>query len=317
MREKITFSQTTTDMKKILIAFLYLQNAFMIQAQEVIPLYNDSIPNSRPAADKEKTAIGQDGILRISEVSRPSLTVFLPENQKSTGAAVVICPGGGYWILAAGHEGYDVARKFTQMGVTAFVLKYRIPSDQTMIQRAIGPLQDAQRAVQLVRERAAQWHLDPHQIGIMGFSAGGHLASTEGTHYDKPLIPNPQGTNLRPDFMILVYPVISFSDSIGHLGSRNQLLGPVQSKEQIQDYSNELQVNANTPPSFLVHAKDDQVVPVQNSIDFYDALLKNKVGAQIYLYDHGGHGFGMHNPTSKVEWMDLVRSWMKANGWVR
>ena len=159
------------------------------------------------------------------KVSRPSLTIFLPPKEKATGAAVIICPGGGYANLAMGYEGTDVARRFNESGIAAFVLKYRIPNDSTMIDKEIGPLQDAQRALLLVRSRADEWGIDSNRIGIMGFSAGGHLASTAGTHFQKNYIANPDHITLRPDFMILIYPVISFNTPIAHMGSEQNLLG--------------------------------------------------------------------------------------------
>lgn len=278
--------------------------------QTVIPLYKDSIPNSKPAPDEEKSEMGKDSILRISKVSRPTLSIYLPAKEKRTGAAVIVCPGGGYSILAASHEGSDVAKRFNEMGITAFVLKYRIPSDQTMANKEIGPIQDAQRAIQVVRENAKKWGINKNDVGIMGFSAGGHLASTAGTHFQHTYISNPKNINLRPDFMILVYPVISFSDSIGHKGSANNLLGANASNEEIREYSNELQVTAKTPPTFLVHAKNDPV-SVKNSLAFADALKKHNVPVEMYLYDKGGHGYGMYNKTSNVLWMDLVEEWMK------
>lgn len=285
-------------------------------AQKVIPLYDGAIPNSKPTADEEKTEYGKDSILRISKVSRPTLTIYQPPKSIATDAAVIICPGGGYSILAASHEGYDVAKRFNEMGITAFVLKYRLPSDETMPNKEIGPLQDAQRAIQVVRQNAKKWNINPHHVGIMGFSAGGHLASTAGTHFQKAYIDNPKKTSLRPDFMILVYPVISFSDSVGHMGSRTQLLGKNPSPEKIKEYSNELQVTAQTPPAFLVHAKDDPV-KVQNSLLFADALKAHGVPVDMYLYEKGGHGYGMCNKTSKVQWMDLVQQWMKQMGFVQ
>jgi acetyl esterase/lipase len=190
------------------------------------------------------------------------------------------------------------------------VLKYRIPNEQTMINKEIGPVQDAQRAVQLVRENAAQWGIKKDRIGIMGFSAGGHLASTAGTHFQNTYIDNPKGTSLRPDFMILVYPVISFTDSIGHTGSRDNLLGKNPPPEKIKAYSNEQQVTPQTPPAFLVHAKDDGV-KVENSLVFADALKKAGVPVALYLYEKGGHGYGMYNKTSPVRWMDRVQQWMQ------
>ncbi|HVZ56152.1 MAG TPA: alpha/beta hydrolase [Chitinophagaceae bacterium] len=287
----------------------------MAFSQQVLPLYAGDIPNSRPGPDEEY-ADTTSGILIVHKISRPTLTLFLPDQEHATGTGVVICPGGGYWIAAAGHEGYDVARRFNEMGVAAFVLKYRIPDSSTQVDPSIGPLQDAQRAMQLVREQAVNWGLHPDRIGIMGFSAGGHLASTVGTHFDHAYIPNPHHISLRPDFMILAYPVISFSDSIGHRGSRDQLIGKHPDRKRIEFFSNELQVTRRTPPCFLVHAKDDTVVPVQNSLDFAAALKKHHVESEVYLYEKGGHGFGMHNPTSPVKWMDLVETWMKGHGWL-
>ena len=283
-------------------------------SQTVISLYRDSIPNSKQVVDEEKTDTATNGILRISKVSHPTLTVYFPPKEKATGAAVIVCPGGGYRILAASHEGHDVAKRFNEMGVAAFVLKYRLPDEQTMINKEIGPLQDAQRAIQFVRENAKKWRIDENKIGIMGFSAGGHLASTAGTHFQKAYIENPGKINLRPDFLILVYPVISFDDSIGHTGSRDNLLGKDASSEKINLYSNQTQVTRNTPPTFLVHAKDDPV-KVQNSLVFAEALAKNNVPYRIYLYEKGGHGYGMNNPTSDVKWMDLVEQWMKEKDW--
>lgn len=288
---------------------------FTANSQSVISLYRDSVPNAREVADEEKSDTS-NGILRISKVSRPTLTVYFPPKEKVTGAAVIICPGGGYRILAAGYEGYDVAKRFNEVGVAAFVLKYRLPDDQTMINKEIGPLQDAQRAIQLVRENAKKWRIDENKIGIMGFSAGGHLASTAGTHYEHPYIENNKKINLRPDFLILVYPVISFDDSIGHTGSRENLLGKNASPEKINQYSNQTQVTPQTPPTFLVHAKDDPV-KVQNSLVFAEALAKNNVPYKIHLYEKGGHGYGMNNPTSDVKWMDLVEQWMKETDWLK
>jgi acetyl esterase/lipase len=303
-------------MKKTSLLLAIFHLTMLSYSQEVISLYNGAIPNSRPVKNEEVSEIEPEyHILIISKVTQPTLTIYLPPKGKANGTAVIIIPGGGYHIVAVSHEGYDVAKKFNEMGVAAFVVKYRIPDDQSMINKEIGPLQDAQRAIQIVRQRAKEWSINPNHIGIMGFSAGGHLASTAGTHYKKPVIANDNKINLRPDFMILGYPVISFTDSIGHIGSRDNLIGKHPSQEKIKEYSNELQVDASTPPTFLFHAKDDDVVKVQNSIDFYDALKKNNVKAEIYLYEKGGHGFGMNNSTSNVKWMDLVKQWMMKNGW--
>ena len=208
-------------MKKISLTIIIcsIMNTLLL-SQTVIPLYKGSIPNSKPTKDEETTEY-QNGITIISKISKPTLTIFLPDKHIANGTAVVICPGGGYWVTASSHEGTDVAKEFAKMGIAAFVLKYRIPNDATMINREIGPLQDAQQAIKLVRDNAKEWNVNPSRIGIMGFSAGGHLASTAGTHYTDIVIPNIEKTSLRPDFMILIYPVISFNDSISHLGSRD------------------------------------------------------------------------------------------------
>jgi acetyl esterase/lipase len=221
-----------------------------------------------------------------------------------------VVPGGGYSIVAKDHEGDQVAKKLAGLGYTAFVVKYRIPDDRWMINKEIGPLQDAQRAVQYVREHAPEYNIKTNRIGIMGFSAGGHLASTAGTHFNKSYIPNAKNTSLRPDFMVLLYPVISFTDSVTHVGSMEQLLGKNPTREKRVEYSNELQVTPETPPTFLVHAKDDWL-NYRNSVLFSDALEKNNVEHKLYLYETGGHGFGLNNKTSDVKWIDLIDEWVR------
>lgn len=288
-----------------------------MNAQTVLPLYGSHIPNSKPSVDIEATKMEEGGIAIVSNVSRPTLTVFLPPKEKANGTAVVICPGGGYWILAASHEGTDIAKKFNEMGVAAIVLKYRIPNDAWMINREIGPLQDAQQAIKTVRDSASKWGINPAKIGIMGFSAGGHLASTAGTHFNETTIPNASNTSLRPDFMVLIYPVISFMPPIAHTGSSEQLLGKSPSIEKLKAYSGELQVTAFTPPSFLVHASDDDGVSVQHSVVFYNSLIQQKVPAELHIYQAGGHGFGMHIKGSKDKWMDRCANWMRFNGWMK
>lgn len=276
-------------------------------------LYSGDIPNSKPTSEKETVEV-RNGITLIGKIVTPTLTVYLPT--KSNGTAVIICPGGGYWINASIHEGSDVAKKLSAWGVTAFVLKYRIPNDATMQNKEIGPLQDAQQAIKIVRERAKEFGVNPNQIGMMGFSTGGHLAATAATHYQKAVLTNTENTNLRPDFTILIYPVISFQNSFGHIGSRDQLIGKNPSQQKIDEYSNELQVNAKSPPAFLVHASDDDGVSPENSVMYYQQLIKNKVPAELHLYQKGGHGFGMNNPTTKDEWMERLKNWMKANRWI-
>jgi acetyl esterase/lipase len=185
-----------------------------------------------------------------------------------------------------------------------------------MLNKEIGPLQDAQQAIKTVRMRAKEWNIDTNRIGIMGFSAGGHLASTAGTHFTTAVIDNKENINLRPNFMILIYPVISFQDSIGHIGSRERIIGKRPAKDKIDLYSNELQVNEKTPPTFIVHASDDDGVNPNNSVVFYQSLIKYKVPAELHIYQNGGHGFGMNNKTTNDKWMERCKNWMIANGWL-
>lgn len=287
---------------------------FQVNAQQELPLYPEEIPNSIPSENKEKNSY--NGVLIISNVSVPTLTVYQPKKKNASKSAVIICPGGGYGILASGHEGADIAKELNKIGVTAFVLKYRLPNDSIMKDKSIAPLQDAQRAIQLVREKAKNWNIDATKIGIMGFSAGGHLVASASTLYEKELISNVLRTSLKPNFSILIYPVISFSDSLTHKGSRENLLGKNPSSEKILFYSAELHVNENTPSAFLVHAADDMDVSVKNSIAYYEALLTNKVYSEMLLFPRGGHGFGMINKTTDEKWMDNLKLWLKSNNWL-
>ncbi|WP_250318058.1 alpha/beta hydrolase [Pedobacter sp. B4-66] len=285
-----------------------------LKAQEIVKLYPGAIPGSKPtpAGFKEIAPVGDDGIIRVSKVSEPTLIVYLPAKEKATGAAVIICPGGGYGILAINHEGYNVAKRFTDVGVAAFVLKYRLPDDAIMVDKSFGPLMDAGQAIYLVRKQAKKWNVDPGKIGIMGFSAGGHLASTLAVHYNDIKIENKEKLSLRPDFSILIYPVISFLES-PHTGSANNLAGANATQAQKEYFSNERHVTPQTPPTFLVHANDDYGVPVQNSIIFNQALIANKVKTEMHLYQNGGHGFGLNNTTTSDDWFERLTNWMKSN----
>jgi len=298
----------------VITAFLCLNHAAM--AQQTVPLYKDAIPNSKPSPNEETTTM-EGKITIVSKITVPTLSIYPAPKDKANGTAVIIFPGGGYWINAYGHEGTDIAKKFNEMGITAFVVKYRIPNEATMINKEIGPLQDAQQAIKTVRQRAKEFNIDEHRIGIMGFSAGGHLASTAGTHFTTAVIDNKENISLRPDFLVLIYPVISFKDGIGHMGSRDQLIGKQPTTDKINYYSNETQVTAQTPPSFLVHASDDDVVPSSNSILFYEALMKYKIPAELHVYEKGGHGFGLHNTTTSDDWMERCKNWLVSNGWLK
>jgi acetyl esterase/lipase len=292
---------------KIVIVLLVLLS-FPAGAQEIIDLYPGAIPNSKQSDIKEGERSGM-----FFGVTEPTLEAFLPEKSRSTGAAVVICPGGGYAVVVYQGEGVRTAKEFAKNGIAAFVLKYRLPSDSAMIDKTIGPLQDAQQAIRIVRERAAEWGIDEQKVGIMGFSAGGHLASTEATHYEHAVIENSNDTDLRPDFQILVYPVISMQDSLTHLGSRENLLGKHPSKKEIDEYSNELRVTSQTPPAYIIQASDDKVVDVDNSIAYYEQLRHHNVSVEMHLYPRGNHGFVLFMPVD--EWMTPIITWIDREQW--
>lgn len=253
----------------------------------------------------------------ISNISDPEMEVFLPAKGKSTGAAVLIFPGGGYGVVCLHHEGYDLARWFAERGVAGIVLKYRLPSDEIMEDKSVGSLQDAQEAMRIIRRNATNWNIDTEQVGVMGFSAGGHLASTLSTHYDEQVYNTEDEFSARPDFSILIYPVISFDSTITHMGSRVNLIGNNPGARLVKHFSNELQVNENTPPAFLVHSTDDKAVPVMNSIRYFEALQQNKVPAELHIYEQGGHGYGMAvEEDSHSAWPEACLNWMKMKGWL-
>lgn len=302
-------------MKIIFLALTIFPLMNQLVAQD-IPLYVTKIPNSKSAPNEEKTE-QRDGITVVSKISVPAFRYFPSPEKIATGTAVIIFPGGGYSTNSLSHEGDDVAKKLNEIGVAAFVVKYRIPDDKVMPEKEIGPLQDAQQMIRTVREGATNNHINPQRIGVLGFSAGGHLASTLGTHYKESKVSNEKNTSLRPDFMILIYPVISFQNDIGHRGSRDQLLGKDPTPQKVALYSNELQITSETPPTFLVHASDDDVVVPANSIKFYENLLKHNVQAELHIYQGGGHGFGLNNKTTKDEWFLRCKNWMDSNGWLK
>lgn len=298
-----------------LLAAVLTQTA---RSQEILPLWpNGAIPNAIAGAQiTEKAEPGTDGVLRISNVSVPTLTAYLPPKEKATGAAVMVCPGGGYSILASGHEGEDIARWLNGMGVAAFVLKYRLPDEKIMTNPHEVPLMDAMQGMKLIRQNAARYGLDSNRLGVMGFSAGGHLASTLSTHYHRGANASEQA---KPNFAILMYPVVTFGNK-AHTGSRDKLLGKLNaSPDMITYYSNELQVTNQTPPTFLVHSQDDKAVPVENSIDYYLACRKNGVPAEMHLYPTGGHGYALRTAKfgSLNTWPESCRAWLISLGVVK
>ncbi|RXK86610.1 alpha/beta hydrolase [Filimonas effusa] len=303
----------TRSMKYTLMSFALLAGALgYAKAQTELPLYpNGQIPNSLPCTLTEGVRdIGQ-GNLFTYNTTQPAITAYLPAQPAQTHAAVIILPGGGYAGVSVTAEGSKVAAAFNQLGIAAFVVKYRMPSSQSMADKRTGALQDAQQALSIVRKNAVHWKIDPDKVGVAGFSAGGHLAAILSTRYRDHYIHTTDSTgNLRPDFTILVYPVISMDDSVTHAGSKSNLLGKNPSADDVKMFSANVQADPQTPPALLIHSGDDTVVDPENSILYYQALRKHGVSAQLIIYPKGGHGYGLDNPTTPDRWMDRCRDWM-------
>ncbi len=300
-------------MKTLLVTLISMFVISSALAQnQVILLWEEDPPNFRETG--EVTIWDTSDIVRVRNVQKPDIAVFLPSKKNATGEAVVICPGGGYQILAYDWEGSDIARWLNSKGIAAIVLKYRLPVSSNNIEPHKSPLMDAQRALRIVRTHAAIWNLDPGKIGIMGFSAGGHLASTLSTHYDggDPASSDPvERVSCRPDFSILVYPVISFQDEVTHGGSKRSLLGEQPDAKLVEHFSNELQVTEDTPPAILIHSADDKGVPVQNSLLYFDAIRKHNKLSELHVYPYGGHGYSLAIGMGHLStWPDRVIEWI-------
>jgi acetyl esterase/lipase len=250
-----------------------------------------------------------------ANVTRPTVTAYLPDVSTATGTGVLIMPGGGYGRVCIGHEGEDIARRLNRDGIAGFVLKYRVPNGHEEI-----PLRDAQQALKLVRANADQWRVDPERIGVMGFSAGGHLASTVGTHFNEDIAAGElgiAGQSVRPDFVVLVYPVVTLLDPFAHTGSRTNLLGDDPPESLVKRFSNELHVTPETPPTFLVHSVDDRGVPIENSLLFFNALRANDVPVEFHAFEVGGHGFGLGRDSAPCEaWPELLVNWLRNSGFL-
>lgn len=263
-------------------------------SQEEIKLYPNGPTESNELLTDEKWR-DRDFLLDISE---PRMYAYPASKDNNCGTAVLICPGGGYSGVSAVKEGAEIAKWFNALGVSAFVLYYRMPNGHYEI-----PLKDAQTALSIIHKRSREWKINKKKIGIMGFSAGGHLASTVGTHFKTKAE--------RPAFMLLAYPVVTMNKDLTHKGSRDNLLGKNPSDELVKLYSNELQVNKQTPPTFIIHARDDGAVPIANSENLLEALQKNKVPAKLVTYDEGGHGFGMRKKGIPMEnWPQEMKAWL-------
>jgi acetyl esterase/lipase len=283
---------------RVPLLFLALASSTFAQEPTTVPLWPTGAPG----------ALGND------DSDQPTLTIFLPSDSPGSRTGVVVCPGGGYGMLANNHEGRQVANWLNSLGIAAFVLKYRLgPRYHHPIE-----LGDAQRAIRMVRAKAAEYGVAPDRIGIVGFSAGGHLASTAGTHFDAGSSADPdrvQRASSRPDFLVLGYPVISFTTIYTHRGSLKNLLGESPDPKLVENLSNELQVTANTPPTFLFHTNEDKGVPAENSVLFYLALRKAGVPAEMHIFERGPHGVGLAlgNPALAM-WPTLLANWFRERG---
>ncbi len=273
---------------------------------KVLKVWPNGAPNSNGMTKSEKL----NG-LHVSNVSEAVMYVYLPPKDKNTGAAIVLCPGGGYSFEAMDYEGYDLAKWLNTLGIAGIVLKYRLPYGHAEV-----PSSDAKQAIRIIRSNAKKWGINPDKVGIEGASAGGHLASTVGTHFDygdKNSTDPIKRLSCRPDFMLLLYPVISCKEEFGHMGSRQNLIGEGNNWKLVEEYSNELQVTPQTPPTFIVVTDDDEIVPTRNSVEFYLSLKKNNVPAELHVFSEGHHGFFLKKDYLPVrKWPNLFIDWMKA-----
>ncbi len=296
----------------LLILLLFFSSIFC-QQSEVINLWSGIPLYLTDTVNHEKSELGSDNIVRVSNVSYPTLEYWKPE--KPNGTAVIICPGGGYVRLAITSEGEYVAKWFAERGVSAFILKYRLPYDSRMDRKEIVPLSDAQQAIYYIRKNSEKFGIDTTRIGIIGFSAGGHLAASASVHFNDSFI-RKRDQSLRPDFSILIYPVITMQNDFTHPGSKKALIGENANDSLARYFSNELNVTEKTPPTFIMHATDDKAVPVENSLKYYDALKRNNVNAALYIFQKGGHGFTMKNKFLDEQWFYLLDKWLSENKFV-
>ncbi len=265
----------------------------------------------------EDTIFTETGIRLIQNVSDPQLFVYLPPKEKASGTAIVICPGGGYGVLAIDHEGHDIAKWVSTLGIAGIVLKYRLPSDAIMKDKRIGPLQDVQEAIRITRHNSVRWNIDPMKVGVMGFSAGGHLAATASTLFDNSVCDG-DGTSPRPDFSILLYPVISMDQKITHEGSRKNLLGEHPSSYDVSHFSAEKQVTEKTPPAFIALSADDKAVSTKNSLQYFEALNKHSIPVEMHIYESGGHGYGFATgKNTESGWPLALTHWLQKHHYIR
>lgn len=301
-------------MKKLLLILFFAGSFVAARSQEFIPLWPEG---KKPNFNGKKVSdtLYND---RIWRVGTPGMYAFVVPPSENKGTAILICPGGGYERLSHLYNGFNLAKWYNSIGVSAFVLIYRLPHQADLQQRQIAPLQDAQRAMRIIRANAAKWNIKTDKVGVMGTSAGGHVASTLGTRFEdvSAIKDSLDAINYRADFMVLLSPVISMG-KYAHPGSKRYFIGPDSTKSMIDKYSNELQVSPATPSTFIVHALNDSTVKVQNSLLFYNALIDKKVNASIHVFPQGGHGIRLDdNPGSTDLWMNLLEMWLKETGFV-
>jgi acetyl esterase/lipase len=302
-------------MKNYLIIGLFMAIFPMLGMSQgtFIPLWPEgAIPYSKPHKEHiiyEKSR-DKDSLLLVRNISVPGITAYLAPKEKNTGMSVVICPGGAYVVEAYDHEGIQIAQQLNEWGINAFVLRYRLPEDSMMTEKKWVPLTDALRAIQLVRNNAGKWGLNTHKVGIMGFSAGGHLAATVATHYGQRAADGFVPDEVRPDFAVLCYAVITMKEEFTHSYSRFRLLGSQPSYEDILEFSNETKVDANTPPTFLIHTADDWV-PVENALQYAAACAKHDVPVECHILPKGVHGYGLAKGNADVGvWVEYLRRWL-------
>ncbi|MBB3696813.1 alpha/beta hydrolase fold domain-containing protein [Flammeovirga yaeyamensis] len=300
-------------MKLLTFLSFYFLIVSQLCAQHLVPLWEeDKIPNYTATDDKEYIAPNRDFNFTMN-IQKPEMEIMLPSKRSSNGKAVLILPGGGYAGVSYDWEGTEVGQWLNSNGIAAFVLKYRMPQAASVKTSYKAPIQDAQRAMRYIRAHAEEFNIDKDKIGVMGFSAGGHLASTLATHQEAYYTSNDKVDEeaFQPNFLMLLYPVISMQKGVTHEGSKNKLLGKSPDKKLVDQFSNELQVNDKTPTTFIVHSGDDGAVPVENSIRFYQALVKHKVMADMHLYPEGGHGYGMGIANKNApKWKGLAELWL-------
>ena len=286
------------------------------EPKQIIKLWEGKIPGAIENAEIKDEAIGGNSFF-VRSVVNPSIAYY-PAEKNETGTAVVVCPGGGYAGLTYLFEGVMSAQWLNSVGISAFVLRYRLPNDKIMEDRKVGPLQDVQQAIRYVRANAEKFGIKPDRIGVMGFSAGGHLASVASTHYNDIVYKPEINVSARPDFSVLVYPVITMDSTYTHSGSREALIGLDADQATTDRFSSEKQVTSDTPPTFIVHALDDKLVPFSNSINYAYALRDKGVQCELHLYAKGDHGLRALSPTDTQSfWHDACEKWLRMNGWLK